>query len=379
MRYSFLSNGLIGAVLLSVIFIGCSKKAEIVLPPIKVNIVKAVQTDVPMYEDFVAQVYGQSDVDIRARVEGWVTSVNFREGSAVKKGQLLYIIDDIEYKNRLDRQSSELTRAKTELVRTESELNRVKPLTAQNALSQKDLDNAQAAYDAAVAHVQATQASLENAKVELGYTRVHAPFDGIIGISNVREGDYVSRMGTSSVLTTISSVNGVRVRFQISEREYLRIARLTSEELAQAKKNVQLVLADGSPYPETGEINFADREIDPRTGTLTIEALFPNPNRLLRPGLFVKARILLSTYPSAVMVPQRAVFQLQHLSQVFLVTDSSTLKARSVEPGPKVGDGWIIKKGLKPGDKVAIVGNASLTPNTKVETIEIKWPEEKQQ
>ena len=151
----------------------------------KVNVVKAVQSDVPLYEEFVAQVYGQSDVDIRARVEGWVTSVNFKEGSPVKKGQLLYTIDDIEYKNRLDRQASEVTQATTELVRAESELSRVRPLTELNALSKKDLDNAVAEFEAAKAHVAATKSSLENAKVELGYTRVLAPFDGLVGISNV--------------------------------------------------------------------------------------------------------------------------------------------------------------------------------------------------
>ncbi|MDL5048704.1 efflux RND transporter periplasmic adaptor subunit [Oscillatoria amoena NRMC-F 0135] len=302
--------------------------------------------------------------------------MNFKEGAAIKKGALLYIIDDIEYKNRVDRQKSELAKAKTELVRAQNELNRVRPLTELNALSQKDLDNAKASYDAAVAQVSATEASLENAKVELGYTRVYAPFDGIVGISNVRVGDYVSRMGTSSVLTTISSVTGVRVRFQISEREYLRIAQLSQEELGRAKKNIQLILADGSFYSEKGEVNFADREIDPKTGTLTIEAIFPNPKGLLRPGLFVKARVLLNTVPGAVLVPQRAVFQLQHLSQVYLVTDSSTLKAISIEPGPKVGNGWIIKKGLNPGDRVAIVGSVNLTPNSKIDAVEIKWPEE---
>jgi membrane fusion protein, multidrug efflux system len=370
---------LTGVILVAALAIGCSKKAEVVLPPAKVSVVKAIQSDVPMYEDFVAQVYGQSDVDLRARVEGWVTSVNFKEGSAIKKGALLYVIDDIEYKNRVDRQASELTQARTELVRAESEFNRVKPLTELNALSQKDLDNAKASFEAAEAHVQSTNSSLQNAKVELGYTRVYAPFDGVIGMSNVRVGDYVSRAGSSSVLTTISSVNGVRVRFQISEREYLRISKMTSDELSAAKKNVQLILADGSIYSETGEINFADREIDPKTGTLTIEAIFPNPKRLLRPGLYVKARILLSTYSGAIMVPQRAVLQLQHLSQVYIVTDSSTLKAVSVEPGAKVGDGWIINKGLKAGDRVAIIGNASLTPNSKIEAVEQKWPEDKKQ
>jgi membrane fusion protein, multidrug efflux system len=357
----------------------CGKKTEtVVLPPVKVNVVKAIQNDVPLYEDFVAQVFGLSDVDIRARVEGWVTSMNFKEGSRVKKGDLLYIIDDVQYQTRVDREASDLTRSKTELVRAQNDLSRVKPLTEQNALSKKDLDNAIASFEAAQAQVKASEASLQNAKIEYGYTRVYAPFDGIIGNSNIRVGDYVSRAGTSSILTTISSIGAVRVRFQISEREYLRIAKLTQEELAAARKNVQLILADDSVYPQTGEVNFADREIDPKTGTLTIEAIFPNPTGLLRPGLFVKTRVLLSTYQNAVLIPQRSVFQLQTLTQVFTVTDSSTLKVTIVEVGPKIGDGWIIKKGLKAGDKVAVIGVASLTPNSKIEVVEMKWPDDAQ-
>lgn len=357
----------------------CGKKTEtVVLPPVKVNVVKAIQNDVPLYEDFVAQVYGESDVDIRSRVEGWVTSVNFKEGSAVKKGDLLYTIDDIQYKTRVDREASDLASAKTEMVRAQNELNRVKPLADLNALSKQDLDNSNAGYEAAVAKVKASEASLENAKIEFGYTRVYAPFNGVVGISNVRVGDYASRAGASSVLTTISSISGVRVRFQISEREYLRIAGMTQEELALAKKNVQLILADGSTYLQTGEVNFADREIDPKTGTLTIEATFPNPKGLLRPGMFVKARILLSTIPNAVLVPQRAVFQLQSLAQVFTVTDSSTLKVTVVETGAKIGDAWVIKKGLKAGEKVAVIGTASLTPNSKIEVVEMKWPDDAQ-
>jgi len=360
------------------VLIGCKKQETVALPPVQVNVVKAVQNDVPIYEEFVAQVYGESDVDIRSRVEGWVTSVNFKEGSAVKKGDLLYVIDDVQYQTRVDREASELTRAKTELVRTQSELNRVKPLTALNALSQKDLENATASFEAAQAQVKASEASLQNAKIEFGYTRVYAPFDGVIGRSNMRVGDYVSRAGGSSVLATISSIRGVRVRFQISEREYLRIAQMTQEELASARKNIQLILADGSIYPQSGQVNFADREIDPKTGTLTIEALFPNPTGLLRPGLFVKTRVLLSTVPNAILVPQRAVLQLQSLAQVFTVTDSSTLKVRIVETGAKVGDAWIIKKGLNAGDKVAVIGTASLTPNSKIQAVEMKWPDDAQ-
>ncbi len=357
----------------------CSKKTETVaLPPVKVNVVTAIQNDVPLYEDFVAQVYGESDVEIRSRVEGWITSVNFKEGSAVKKGDLLYTIDDIQYKTRVDREASELASAKTEMVRAQNELSRVKPLAEMNALSKQDLDNSTAAYEASAAKVKAAEASLENTKIEFGYTRVYAPFNGVVGSSNVRVGDYASRAGATSVLTTISSIGAVRVRFQISEREYLRIAQMTQEELSSAKKNVQLILADGSLYTEKGEVNFADRQIDPKTGTLTIEAVFPNPQGLLRPGLFVKTRVLLSTIPNAVLVPQRAVFQLQSLAQVFTVTDSSTLKVTIVEAGQKIGDAWVITKGLKAGEKVAVIGTASLTPNSKIEVLEMKWPDDAQ-
>ncbi|MCU0358134.1 MAG: efflux RND transporter periplasmic adaptor subunit, partial [Cyclobacteriaceae bacterium] len=230
-------------------------------------------------------------------------------------------------------------------------------------------------FDAAQAHVKASEASLQNAKIELGYTRVYAPFDGIIGISKVRVGDYISRMGSNSILATISSIGAVRVRFQISEREYLRLSKLSQAE-RQNLRYVKLVLADGSIYPEQGEVNFADREIDPATGTLTIEASFPNPQGLLRPGLYVKARVLISTFPAAVLVPQRAVMQMQTLAQVFLVTDSSTVKSQVVELGPKVNDAWIITKGIKAGDRIAVIGTASLNANSKIEAVEMKWPEE---
>lgn len=346
------------------------------MPSTKVNVVKAIVKDVPLYEEFVAQTFGLSDVDIRTRVEGWVTSVNFKEGSTVKKGDLLYVIDDVQYKTRVDHEASDLTRSKTELVRAQNELSRVKPLAELNALSKKDLDNATASFEAAQAQVQASEASLSNAKTELGYTRVYSPFDGIIGISNVRVGDYVSRGGASSILTTVSSIGSVRVRFQISEREYLRIAKLSKEQLAAVRKNIQLIMADGSLYPQTGEVNFGDRQIDPKTGTLTIEASFPNPDGLLRPGLFVKTRVLLSTYPQAILIPQRAVLQLQNLSQVFVVTDSSTLKTTIIETGGKVDDAYIVTKGLRAGEKVAVVGVASLTPNSKIEEVIMKWPEE---
>jgi membrane fusion protein (multidrug efflux system) len=356
------------------VIVGCAKKQAVVMPPARVTVIKAIQKDVPLYEEYVAQVFGLSDVEVRARVEGWVTGVHFKEGSVIKKGDLLYTIDDIQYKTKVDEAASELARAKTEVVRSNNELNRVKPLTQLNALSQKDLDNAEAAYKAAVAAEQAAQSVLENARIELGYTKVYALLSGVVGISNARVGDYVSRVSTSSVLTTISDVTSVRVRFQLSEREFLRIARMAQEEIRRMKK-VELLLADGSLYPVPGEVNFANREIDPKTGTITVESTFDNPNGILRPGLFVKVRVLFSTFKNAILIPQRSVFQLQSVFQVFSVSDSSTLKASMIEVGPKSGDGWVVTKGLKVGDKVAVVGNANLTLNSKIEEVPTNWPD----
>jgi membrane fusion protein (multidrug efflux system) len=360
--------------LLIIVLNGCAKKQAVVMPPAKVSVIKAIQKDVPIYEEYVAQVFGLSDVEVRSRVEGWVTGVHFKEGSQVAKGDLLYSIDDIQYKTRVDAAASDLARAKTEVVRAKNELDRVKPLTQLNALSQKDLDNADAAYKAAVAEAQAAQSVLENAQIELGYTRVYALIGGVVGISNARVGDYVSRAGNTSVLTTVSDVKSVRVRFQLSEREFLRVARMAKEDIQRMKK-VELLLADGSLYPLPGEVNFANREIDPKTGTITVESTFANPNGMLRPGLFVKVRVLFSTLKDAILIPQRAVFQLQSVFQVFSVTDSSTLKASMIEMGPKSGDGWVVTKGLKAGDKVAVIGNANLTLNSKIEEVATAWPD----
>jgi membrane fusion protein (multidrug efflux system) len=205
--------------LLVLLVTGCgSKNEQVAAPPVKVNVVKAIANDVPLYEDFVAQVYGESDVDIRSRVEGWVMSVNFKEGSKIKKGDLLYVIDDVQYKTAVDREASELASAKTEMIRSQNELSRVKPLTELNALSQKDLDNAQASYDAAQAQVKASEALASKFKNRIGLYACVLPFNGVAGMSNVRAGDYVSRVGRTSVLTTVSSISAIRVRFQISEQ-----------------------------------------------------------------------------------------------------------------------------------------------------------------
>ncbi|AFD09196.1 efflux RND transporter periplasmic adaptor subunit [Solitalea canadensis] len=352
-------------------FTSCKPKTAKTSPPVEVSVIKAQQTDVPIYQEYVGQTYGLSDVDIRARVEGWVTGVHFKEGTKVKKGTLLYTIDDIQYQTRVDQAAGNLASAKTEVARAQSQLNRVKPLADMNALSKQDLDNAVAEFNAAKARQQVTEAALQNAKIELGYAKVYAPIDGIIGISNVRVGDYVSRT-SSNILSTVSQTGTVRVRFQITETEYLRFAR-EFKKINERMREVSLILPDNSVFNEKGHVDFANRQIDPQTGSITLEASFDNQSGLLRPGLYVKVQLLTQSFSNAIVVPQRAVTQLQNLYQVFIVDNTNTLKVKVIEPGPRVGDMWIITKGLTPGERVALIGTMALTDKSKVTPVETKW------
>lgn len=361
-------------ILSTVLFAGitsCKPKTAKTSPPVEVSVIKAQQTNVPIYQEYVGQTYGLADVDIRARVEGWVTGVHFKEGTKVKKGTLLYTIDDIQYQTRVDQAAGNLASAKTEVARAQSQLNRVKPLAEMNALSKQDLDNAVAELNAAKARQQVTEAGLQNAKIELGYAKVYAPIDGIIGISNVRVGDYVSRT-SSNILSTVSQTGTVRVRFQITETEYLRFAR-EFRKINEQMREVSLILPDNSVFNEKGHVDFANRQIDPQTGSITLEASFANQSGLLRPGLYVKVQLLTQNFANAIVVPQRAVTQLQNLYQVFVVDNTNTLKVKVIEPGPRVGDMWIINKGLAQGERVALIGTMALTDKSKVTPVETKW------
>ncbi|UKJ07868.1 efflux RND transporter periplasmic adaptor subunit [Solitalea lacus] len=349
----------------------CKDKTIKASPPAEVSVITARQASVPVYQEYVGQTYGLADVDIRARVEGWVTGMYFKEGTKVKKGSLLYTIDDIQYQTRVDQAAGNVASAKTEVARAKSQLNRVKPLADMNALSKMDLDNAKAEYNAAVARQQVSEAALRNSKIELGYAKVHAPIDGIIGISNVRVGDYVSRAG-SNILSTISQTGTIRVRFQVNETEFLKFVRNYKESQA-SRQDVTLILPDNTIFNEKGKVDFANRQIDPETGSITIEASFANQSGLLRPGLYVKVELLTGNYPNVVVVPQRAINQLQSLYQVFVVDKTNTLKVRIVEVGPRVGDMWIITKGLQPNERVALIGTMALNDNSKVTPIEAKW------
>src|SRR6478736_3965562 len=270
-------------------FISCKDKKETAQVVPEVNVVQVGQRTVPIYSEYVGQTYGQSDVEIKPRVEGWIQSVNFKEGSAVQKGQLLYVIQDDELRDRVQSAEARLSEANILLVKAKSDLDRVKPLAEMNALSKRDLDAAQATYDAQQQAVYAAKATLNNAQTQLSYSKVTAPISGIIGISKVQAGDYVTKGIGQPAINTISSIGAMRIRFAITENDYLQFSQKMNKENVK-NLEVQFILNDGSVFPETGKLDFANREIDATTGSLLVQAIVENKSKLLLPGQYVKVR-----------------------------------------------------------------------------------------
>jgi membrane fusion protein (multidrug efflux system) len=358
-------------------FLGCKSKEEkpVIVPDI--NVVAAGKLTVPVFTDYVGETFGISDVNIRSRVSGYLTSIHYKEGQEVTKGQLLYVVDDRNIVARIDAAEAQVAEAKTYMVKAKADLDRVEPLTKMNALSQRDLDAARAAYEASKSEVAAAEAALRNANIDLSFTRITAPISGIIGISKVLVGDFVNQGAMGEPLNTISALGEVRVRFPISESDYLRFAKRAKEKSdasnATREFPVELVLSDNSIFNEIGKMDLANRQIDPQTGSLTLQAVFMNKERLLRPGQYVKVRLKTDEYKDAVMVPQSAINQLQGVYQVFILGDSSKLKPRIIVPGDRVGSNWIVKEGLQEGEKVAIIGNSGINPKNAVKPIMINW------
>lgn len=348
----------------------CGRGAPPAPPVPKVPVITVAASDVPIYEEWVGQIRGAADIEIRARVAGFIEDVHFAEGTRVEEGQLLYSIDPSELQQKLAAAQAEVARAQTLYADAAANLARYRPLAALNAVSRRDLDEAVAREGAAANTVKAAQAQLEVAKINLGYASVRAPITGQIGISKVKVGDLVGPLG-SSLLNTVSAVDDVRVRFAVSEREYLAYARQFGTEVkpkgdARAVP-LELILADGTGYPQRGQVVSIDRGIDPTTGTLQIEAAFPNPDGVLRPGLFARVRAATQERRGAVLVPQRAVREIQGRYQVFALAADDTVEVRAVETGPRIGGDWIIEQGVKPGDRLVLAGIQRLRAGMKVE------------
>lgn len=369
LRLKMLMNRLLIFVVLFGV-LSCKKEQAAQQQTPEVPVAQVLQQPVDITQDFVGQTYGGSDIEIRARVQGWLLQKHFVEGSEVKKGQLLYTIDPLPYQTKVDQAKGQLAEADAMLVKAKSDLDRIKPLAEMNAVSQRELVAAQGQYDAAVARKRSMASNLENAQIELSYCRIASPIDGTIGISKADIGDFVGGLNLL-VLNTVSSITAMRVRFSISEREYLSFRKRI---LAGGKINpsAELILSDGSLHEQKGQLNLANREIDPATGTLTLEAVFPNPNKILRPGQFARVRMITESLPAALLVPQRAVTEIQGTYQVYVVDKENKLQIKVVETGDRLGDNWIITKGVEPTDRVALVGNAALRVNTVITPVPVK-------
>jgi membrane fusion protein (multidrug efflux system) len=341
----------------------CGKKEAPKPPPVpEVSVAEVIQKDVPIGAELTGTMKGWEDIEIRVRVEGYLKSVDYKEGSEVKKGQLLFTIDDEPYRAKLAQTKGDLARAQSSLAKATLDVNRFKPLAAKRAVSQAELDNAVAAQRSARAQVDAMKANMDQAALDLGYTRIVSPIDGLAGQAQRKVGDLVGK-GDPTLLTTVSSLDPIRVSVNIPEALYLRYASQLPGSTGTAppkptadRPGAQLVLGDGSVYPEHGQIAFVDRAVDPQTGTLHADLAFPNPKKVLRPGLYAKVLYRAELRQGALLVPQRAVAELQGQYSVVVVNAENKAETRTVKVGPRVGNLWVLDSGVKPGEKVIVEG-----------------------
>jgi membrane fusion protein (multidrug efflux system) len=350
------------------LFFSCSDSTNRSIPPPEVTVTLPIQDSVPVIKEFVGQVYGYVDIPIRARVEGYLEKIHFNEGRGVEKGQLLYTIDDQPFQASVAQNQSHLAEAKIQAANALNELERIKPLAKINAVSQRDLDNAETQEAASRAAVEAAEAQLRLSKIELSYANIRSPIKGLIGKSEADVGEFVGRTPNPVILNTVSKLDSVRVEFFISENDYLQLARKygTGQERRENQPDMFLVFSDQTVYKYPGKVNFVDREIDPETGALLIQSTFPNPDRLIRPGQFAKVRTEIYSIPNALLVPQRAVKQFQGVSSVFVVEADSTVQEITVELGPTYKDYWVVNRGLKSDQKVVYEGILKVASGAKV-------------
>ena len=402
----------------------CSKKQAPAAVPPSVNVAQLAPLSVPIYDEFIGQTDAPDNVEIRARVEGYVEDIPFTEGSIVSKGALLYTLDRRPFEAALEsskaslaqakamlakaQESVELVRAKAnlkasnaELVNASQLLARVQPLAEQKAVTQAQLDEATARQkeaearvagdtaavqqaeitqrtdiDAAKAVVAAGQASVRASELNLGYTKIYAPVSGRIGRSAVKLGSLVQQ-GMAEPLTIISTTGEITVNFTITERQYLDLAEKMKviQSDPGRKGQLQLILADGSVHPEVGRVNLADRSVDPQTGTLGLRAIFPNPEGLVKPGQFAKIRAAIIQTDNAIIIPQEAIQDLLGSRYVYVVGDDNIAKRRDVVPGARIGTMWVIDKGLNPGERVVIEGLQKIRPDTPVTPTTVPLPD----
>jgi membrane fusion protein, multidrug efflux system len=336
---------------------GCKddRKAP-VMPPMDVLVTQVKAEDVPVYREWVATTDGYINAQIRAKVQGYLLSRDYKEGSVVKAGDVLFQLDPRQFKAALDQAAGDVARNEAMLLKSKQDVARYTPLAAEGAVSQKELDDAIQAMEANQAAVDSAKAAVEQARLNLEWTRITSPINGVAGIAVAQVGDLI---GQASQLTTVSQLEPIKVYFPISEQEYLGVAKIVNEIEEGVRKPrpiLEMKLSDGSIYPHPGKIDVANRQVDVRTGTIQIQALFPNPDNILRPGQFGRVRATVDTLKNAVVIPQRAVADVQGQYQVVVVGADNKAEIRTVELGEKTGTGWVVRKGLKDGERIVAEG-----------------------
>jgi RND family efflux transporter MFP subunit len=354
------SLGVLAAVLL-VYAIGCSNtnvRAASPPPPPSVEVAPVIQKDVPIKSEWVGTLQGYVNAQIQPQVSGYLIRQDYHEGSFVTKGQLLFEIDPRPFQAALDQAKGQLAQAEAQMANADINVKRDVPEAEAHAIPQSQLDTDTQSLLAAKAAVEADRAAVEQAALNLGYTKVISWIDGIAGVTTVQVGNLVAQ---STVLTAVSQVNPIKVYFPISEQEYLRLADGavpgSVDFMTRASRiPLKLTLADGSTYPHFGKIIFADRQVDVQTGTIQIVGEFPNPRNLLRPGQYARVEAPTGNMSGALLVPQSAVAQLQGTNQVTVIGADNRAQLRAVKLGPTMGTLWVVTSGLKPGERVAVVG-----------------------
>ena len=352
-----IAKGLLCACMAGVVA-GCQdKKAPAEAPALKIKVGRVEARDLPIIKEFVGRTVGAVDADVRARVQGVLTGILFEEGKEVTEGQLLYTIDPAQYQAKVAAAKGQMAEAKTRFVQTEADLARIKPLADIDAVSKRDLDKAVAAKGVAEGAVEAAKAQLEAAEIELGYTKITSPTTGVIGISRAKVGELVGVPPKAVILNTVSKLDPIHVQFSVSEQEYLYFARLSQQAGPdQPKRSLEMILADGSVVPDRGEVVKLDRGVDVNSGAITVEASFPNPQKILRPGLFAKIRTVAETRSNVVLIPRTAIRELQGTFQVFVVDSAGGIEQRNIDVGPVSGDSQVVERGLSAGDVIALEG-----------------------
>jgi len=336
---------------------GCTHGAPPAPPPPEVLVTTVLQKDVPIQAEAVGTTVGFVNAQVMPRVQGYLLKQDYQDGAHVKEGQLLFEIDDRPYKAALNQALGDLARDQATLRKNQLDVARYTPLVPKGAVSKQELDNSAQATHASEAQVQADQAAVDNTRLNLDWTRIYSPIDGIAGIAPVQVGNLVT---PSTLLTTVSQVDPMKVTFPITERQYLRFADRIKEHQEKGRApdepEFQLILADGSTYPRPGRLYVADRQVDQQAGTILVQALFPNPDAFLRPGLYAKVRAPTETARGALLVPAQAVQETQGAYQVAVVGPDDKVALRTVKAGEQVDGLWVITDGLKPGERVVTEG-----------------------